>query len=559
MNSKEMKDGIQRSAARSLLKSTGLRLEDIERPWVAVVNFFTEVVPGHVHLRELANTVKEGVFLGGGQPFEFNTIAVCDGIAQGTEGMKYSLPSRDLAVETIEIMIRAHGFDAMVLLPSCDKTVPASLMAAARLNIPSIILTGGPMFPGNYCGRELSLVEMREYIGRVRAGELSKEELLQIESIACPSAGSCSMMATANTMAAVTEAVGMSLPGCATAHALMAEKQRLARSSGQMVIELLNNKTTPRKIMTEKALQNAVTVDLSLGGSLNSVLHMMAIAQELEIKNFDLSVFNKLTERVPQLCALKPSGQDSVWKLDLAGGIPAVMRELAKGNLLHTDEITVAGKTLEQNLSEFHFPAEKHSIIHTVKNPVKTQGGIVVLSGTLAPKGAVIKQAAVPSSMVEFAGPARVFDSLEEALDTLWEKDIASGSIMVVRYEGPKGGPGMREQHSIASLISGLGEEIALVTDGRFSGSSRGAAIGHVAPEAAAGGPIGVVKDGDSISYSIPERKLDLEISEEEMEFRLSDFDPRPQEISYRRGILHRYRRLVSSADEGAAFKDESE
>ncbi len=556
MQSKDMKEGIQRSAARALLKSTGLRQKDIERPWVAVVNFFTEVVPGHVHLRELANAVKEGVLLGAGQPFEFNTIAVCDGIAQGTEGMKYSLPSRDLAVDTIEVMVRAHGFDAMVLLPSCDKTVPASLMAAARLNIPSVVLTGGPMFPGNYCGRELSLVEMREFIGKVRAGVIEEEELFEIESIACPSAGSCSMMATANTMAAITEAIGMSLPGCATSHALMAEKKRIARSSGEAVMRLLKNGILPRYIMTKEALMNGVTVDLSLGGSLNSVLHLIAIAEELEITDFGLHTFNERSDKTPQLCSLKPAGPSSVWKLDQSGGIPAVMRELAKGGLLHTDEMTVSGQTTAQNLSGFYIPDSPESVVRSIDNPVKQEGAILVLSGSLAPKGAVVKQAAVPSDMREFRGPAMVFESLETALDALWEDRIESGSVMIVRYEGPVGGPGMREQHSIASLISGLGKELALVTDGRFSGSSRGAAIGHVAPEAALAGPIGIVKDGDFVSYSIPQRRLDLEVHEGEIRARLKEFQPRPQEISSRRGVLHRYRRLVSSADKGAVFKN---
>ncbi len=556
MQSKDMKEGIQRSAARSLLKSTGLRQKDIERPWVAVVNFFTEVVPGHVHLRELANAVKEGVLLSGGQPFEFNTIAVCDGIAQGTEGMKYSLPSRDLAVDTIEVMVRAHGFDAMVLVPCCDKTVPASLMAAARLNTPSVVLTGGPMFPGNYCGRELSLVEMREFIGKVRAGEIDEDELLEIENIACPSAGSCSMMATANTMAAITEAIGMSLPGCATAHALMAGKKRLARSSGEAVMDLLERNIRPRDIMTKEALMNGVTVDLSLGGSLNSVLHMIAIAEELEITAFGLDTFSERSRKTPQLCSLKPAGPNSVWKLDQAGGIPAIMKELAKGGLLHSDVITVSGKTLESNLSDYYIPGDPESIVKSIDEPVSKEGGIVVLSGSLAPKGAVVKQAAVPEDMLEFRGPAAVFESLEEALDALWENRVEGGSVMVVRYEGPVGGPGMREQHSIASLISGLGEKLALVTDGRFSGSSRGAAIGHVAPEAALSGPIAVVENGDIVSYSIPERRLDLEVHEADIRARLKEFQPRPQEISSRRGVLHRYRRLVSSADKGAVFKN---
>jgi dihydroxy-acid dehydratase len=557
MKSDEMKLGMQRAAARSLLKSTGLSQSDIERPWIGVVNFFTEVVPGHVHLQSIARAAKEGVFLGGGQPFEFNTIAVCDGIAQGTDGMKYSLPSRDLAVETIEIMVQAHKFDGMVLIPACDKTVPAALMACARLDIPSIIVTGGPMLPGIYGGRELSLVEMREFIGKAHDGTISEEELHRIESIACPSAGSCSMMATANTMGAITEALGMSMPGCATTHAVVAEKRRIARRSGEVVMRLLEDEISPRDIMTAQSLRNAVRVDMALGGSLNSVLHSMAIAKELEIDDFDLRSLDEAAKETPQLCSLKPAGDDSVLKLDQAGGIPAVMNELARAKLIDTNAITVTGKTVGENLESFHYPKAGDEIIRSFENPVRKEGSIAVLFGSLAPNGAVIKQAALPKDMMEYEGPAQVFGCLEDALDSLWDGEVESGTVMVVRYEGPKGGPGMREQHSIASLISGLEEEIVLVTDGRFSGSSRGAAIGHVAPEAADGGPIGIVEDGDMISYSVPERRLTLELDDDEIEERLEEFSPQPQEIRSRRSVLNRYRELVSSADRGAIYGGE--
>ena len=549
-----MKKGIQRSAARSLLKSTGLRHEDIEKPWVAIVNFFTEVVPGHIHLKSLAQAVKQGVIAGGGLPLEFNTIAVCDGIAQGTNGMKFSLPSRDIAVDSIEIMIEAHGFDAMVLMPTCDKTVPASLMAASRLNIPSIIVTGGPMFPGYYEGKELSLVEMREFIGKTKSGAITEDELYTFEELACPSCGSCSMMATANTMAAMTEALGMSLPGCATSHAMMADKVRIARSTGQQIMELCQRNIVPRDIITLDALENAVSVDMALGGSLNSVLHLMAIAQEAEVSDFDLDTFDKIGKTTPQLCSLKPAGDNSVLKLHMSGGIPAVMTELAKGKYLKLDAMTVTGKRIQDNLAIKPIVTTDKSIIAPYDSPISDIGGIAILRGNLAPKGAVIKRAAVSSEMSEHVGPARVFNSLETALDALWSDKIETGDVMIVRYEGPKGGPGMREQHSIASLISGLGKDIALVTDGRFSGSSRGAAIGHVSPEAAAGGPIAVVEEGDIVSYSIPKRSLTLEIEDEILEKRLQSLILKPQEITRPRSLLHKYRSSVSTADRGALY-----
>jgi dihydroxy-acid dehydratase len=552
MRSSDIKDGIQRAAARSLLKSTGLRQKDIEKPWIAIVNFFTEVVPGHIHLRTLSDAVKKGVLMEGGCPLEFNTIAVCDGIAQGTAGMKYSLPSRDIAVDSIEIIIEAHGFDAMVLIPACDKTVPASLMAAARLNIPSIIVTGGPMLPGEYSGEELSLVEMREFIGQTRSGQISEEELHRFEEIACPSVGSCSMMATANTMAAMTEALGMSLPGCATIHAVFADKLRVATESGRKIVQLVEKEIRPRDIMTKESLRNAVTVDMALGGSLNSVLHLMAIASELEIDDFNLADFDEIGKRTPQLCSLKPSGQNSVWKLDQSGGIQAVMFELARGGLLKTDVLSVSGDSLEEILKNPFMRRSKESIVHSLQDPVSVEGSIVVLYGSLAPQGAVVKQSAVKQSMRSHKGPARVFDSLEDGLQALWNDQIDSGDVMVVRYEGPKGGPGMREQHSIASLISGLEKEIALVTDGRFSGSSRGAAIGHVSPEAADGGPIAVVKDGDMVDYSMTKRYLNLEIDKDELENRLARLELQPQKITRHRSVLRRYRKSVGTADRGA-------
>ena len=547
----KIKDGVQRAAARALVKSMGLGQEDIAKPWIAVVNSFTEIVPGHVHLNKIAKAVKEGILLSGGMPFEFNTIAVCDGIAQGTQGMKYSLPSRDIIVDSIEIMIEAHGFDGMVLIPSCDKTVPAHLMAAARLNIPSIIVTGGPMLPGWYNGEEISLVEMREFIGKVRKGEMTEEELLHVEELACPSAGSCSMLGTANTMAAVTEALGMSLPGCATSHGIMADKLRIARTSGRQILNLLRIPLLPRQIMTEKTIINAITVDMALGGSINSVLHLTALAEELEL-NISLIHFDEISKKTPVLCSLKPAGVHSIWKLDRSGGIPFLMLELTPN--LFTETITVTGKTIRENLDQFPSKQTKDSIIHSSQSPVRKEGGIAILYGNLAPNGAVIKQVAVKSEMMELQGPARVFESLEVGLDALWDGKINSGDVMIVRYEGPVGGPGMREQHSITSLISGLEVDVALVTDGRFSGSSRGAVIGHVSPEAAVGGPIGVIEENDVISYSIPERKLEVLLEEKELTNRLQDFIPNPQKIAKTRSVLKKYRKLVHSTDKGAVF-----
>jgi dihydroxy-acid dehydratase len=551
MRSIIIKDGVQRAAARALLKSMGLSQEDIDKPWIAVVNSFTEVVPGHVHLATITKAVKEGILMSGGVPFEFNTIAVCDGIAQGTQGMKYSLPSRDIIVDTIEIMIEAHRFDGMVLIPSCDKTVPAHLMSAARLNIPSIIVTGGPMLPGWYNGEEISLVEMREFIGKVRKGEMTEKELFHVEELACPSAGSCSMLGTANTMAAITEALGMSLPGCATSHGVMADKLRIARDSGRQIMNLLKIPLLPKHIMTEKALINAITVDMALGGSLNSVLHLTALAEELEL-DISLKLFDEISQKTPVLCSLKPAGIHSIWKLDSSGGVPSVMLELTRN--LFTEVITVTGKTIKDNLANLSNRKIKDSIIHSIQSPVRKEGGIAILYGNLAPDGAVIKQIAVKHEMMEHQGPARVFECLESGLEALWDGKIESGDIIIVRNEGPVGGPGMREQHSITSLISGLEMDVALVTDGRFSGSSRGAVIGHVSPEAAVGGPIGVINENDVVFYSIPDRKIEVILEEKVLETRLQEYIPNPQKIGSTRSVLKKYRKLVHSTDKGAIF-----
>ncbi|MDQ1278884.1 MAG: Dihydroxy-acid dehydratase [Thermoproteota archaeon] len=548
MRSDLVKKGVQRAASRALLKSLGLNDNEIARPWIAVVNSWNEIVPGHVHLRKISEAVKKGIYIAGGTPFEFDTIAVCDGMIQGTIGMRYSLPSRELITDSIEIMVEAHQFDAMVLIPSCDKSVPGHLMAATRLNIPSIVVTGGPMVPGVYKGQELTLVDMRELIGAVNVGKITEEELKIIEGYACPGSGSCSMMGTANSMAAVTEALGMSLPKCATLHAVDSEKIRLAQNSGDRIISLLGDNVRPSDIMTRDAFLNAITVDMALGGSLNTCLHLPAIAYELGI-NIDLDTFDAISKKTPHLCPIKPAGPFTLKDLDRAGGIPAVMKEVKP--LLRLDCMTVNGKTIREIIENVKIL--ERDVIHPLENPFHTEGSITVLKGNLAPKGAVVKSVAVNPKMLKHTGPAKVFDCMEDAIDALWNHRINHGDIIVVRYEGPKGGPGMREMHMITSIMVGmeLDSHVALVSDGRFSGSSRGPVIGHVSPEAIEGGLLAVVKDGDIISYDIMSRIIHLEIQEDEFKKRLERWQPPKRNVPR---YLSRYSRLAASADKGAVF-----
>lgn len=548
MRSDLIKKGIKQATSRALLKALGLNDEEIARPWVAVVNSWNEIVPGHIHLRKIAEAIKRGVRSAGGTPFEFNTIAVCDGMIQGTTGMHYSLPSRDITADSIETMVEAHQFDAMVFIPSCDKSVPGHLMAAARLNLPSIVVTGGPMLPGLYKGRVLTLVDMREFIGAVNAGKITEEELKAIENYACPGPGSCSMMGTANSMATVTEALGMSLPRCATAHAVDSKKIRLAEESGKGIIDLLKDNVKPSDIMTENAFMNAITVDMALGGSLNTCLHLPAIAHELRIK-IELETFDAISRKTPHLCPIKPAGPYNLKDLDEAGGVPAVMKEVK--SLLRLDCLTVNGKTIGENLEQVE--VLNREVIHPLGRPVHSEGSVIVLKGNLAPKGAVVKHVAVNPKMLKHKGPARVFDCMEDAVEALWNHKIMSGDVIVVRYEGPKGGPGMREMHMVTSILVGMGLDscVALVSDGRFSGSSRGPVIGHVSPEAAEGGPIAVVEEGDVISYDMPGRRLNLEVSEKELEERLRKWcAPQKGVLKY----LARYSRIATSADQGAVL-----
>nr|MDO8134616.1 dihydroxy-acid dehydratase [Candidatus Njordarchaeum guaymaensis] len=545
-----MKIGVDRAGQRALLKSLGLTDEDISKPWVAVVNSYSEIVPGHIHLRSLADAVKAGITSSGGTPFEFDTMAICDGICQGTIGMRYSLPSRDLIADTVEVMVQAHQFDAMVMISSCDKIVPGHLMAAARVDIPAIVVTGGPMLPGRYGDKRITEVQMREYSGRARKGEISVEELQCIEDSACPGPGSCAMMATANTMACITETLGMSLPGCATAHATSSRKIRLAKESGKRILELLARNVTPSKIMTRDAFENALAVDMAIGGSLNACLHLPAIANELGIK-LDLNDFDRMGRRIPHLCPIVPSGEYTLEDLDEAGGMPALLKELS--NFIKWDAITVTGESLKANVEGVE-GTQRPEVIRRLDNPVHKEGGVAVLKGNLAPKGALVKQVAVNPSMLEHEGLATVFNSMEEATQAVIDEKVEKGSVLVIRYEGPKGGPGMREMHAITSMLVGMGldSDIALVTDGRFSGSTRGPAIGYVSPEAFEGGPIAVVENGDKISYSIPKRRIDLLVTKPEIEKRLQKWIPPVRKV---KGYLARYIALATSASDGAILR----
>ena len=549
MKSDAVKKGVERAPHRSLLYAVGCTHADMDKPFIGVVNSFTEVVPGHLHLRSIADAVKAGVYEGGGVPFEFNTIAVCDGIAMNHAGMKYSLPSRELIADSVEIVAEAHGFDALVFIPNCDKIIPGMLMAAVRLNLPAIFVSGGPMLAGQLDGKKVDLSSVFEAVGAVTGGKMTREELLRLEEAACPGCGSCAGMFTANTMNCLTEAMGMGLPGNGTIPAVDARRQGLAREAGRQVMRLLADDIRPGSIINSDAIYNAFTVDMALGGSTNSVLHLIAIAHEAGV-DFKLSMINEISQRTPYLCKLRPSGQYHLEDLDRAGGIIAVMGELKE--LLKLDARTVTGKTLAENLADSHTLDKE--VIRPVNDAHSAIGGLVLLFGNLAPDGAVVKRAAVAPEMMMHRGPARVFESEEEATKAILDGRITSGDVLVIRYEGPKGGPGMREMLTPTSLLSGIGmdKEVALITDGRFSGATRGAAIGHVSPEAASKGPIAAVREGDIISIDIPHYKLDVELADGEIANRLgqlADFEPK-----IKTGYLRRYTEKVSSASTGAVF-----
>jgi dihydroxy-acid dehydratase len=550
LRSDTVKHGLERAPHRAILKCLGLTEEDFEKPFIAVANSFTETVPGHMHLDRLAESVKAGVQAAGGVPFEFNTIAVCDGLAMGHEGMNYSLPSRELIADSIEVMVQAHRFDGLVLLTNCDKITPGMMMAAARLDIPSIVVTGGPMLSGFYKGRKVDVTAIFEAVGEASAGKITEEELEEIEDRAFPGCGSCNGMYTANTMACVAESIGMSLPGCATALAVSSEKVRIARKSGERVVRLVKEGLKPSDIMTRQAFENAIIVDMALGGSTNTVLHLKAIANETGL-DLPLEVFDETSRKTPHLCDMRPGGPHDLEELDAAGGIPAVMDLL--GDRLHLDMITVTGETVRENIKDaIVYDTE---VIRPLENPVHKEGGIGILRGNLAPNGAVVKVAAIPPGMFVHKGPAKVFDSEEDAMKAILKKQIKAGDVVVIRYEGPKGGPGMREMLSPTSAIAGIGliESVALVTDGRFSGASRGLCIGHVSPEAAAGGPIAALGNGDIVQINVSKRTLDVVLKDEEFENRLAKWKPKPPRIQ--KGYLRRYWSLVQSADYGGTFR----
>jgi len=550
MKSDAVKKGVERAPHRSLFYALGCAREDLDKPLIGIVNSFTEVVPGHIHLREIAAAVKEGVRAGGGVPFEFNTIAVCDGIAMNHAGMKYSLPSRELIADSVEIMAEAHAFDALVFIPNCDKIIPGMLMAAVRLNLPAIFVSGGPMLAGYLNGEKVDINNVFEAVGAVSAGKMTEAELSRLEQAACPGCGSCAGMFTANTMNCLTEALGMGLPGNGTILAVDARRRALARQAGEQVVKLLAVDTRPRQIIDSDAIFNAFTVDMALGGSSNSVLHLMAIAHEAGV-DFKLSTVNDISRSTPYLCSLRPIGPHHIEELDRAGGIPAVMGEL-KG-LLKLKSLTVTRKTVGENIAGVK--TLNKEVIRSVKNAHSATGGLVLLFGNLAPEGAVVKKAAVAPEMMVHRGPARVFDSEEEVTRAIMSKKIKAGDVLVIRYEGPKGGPGMREMLTPTSLITGIGleKDVALITDGRFSGATRGASIGHVSPEAAARGPIAAVREGDIINIDIPDYKLNVELTDKEIKDRLAKLPAFESRI--KSGYLRRYIEKVSSASTGAVFE----
>jgi len=552
LRSRDLHEPLERTAHRALLHVIGVPHDQMGKPMVAIVNSWNEVVPGHIHLRALGELVKQGVRDAGGVPLEFDTIALCDGLLQGHEGMRYSLPSREAIADTVELMVEGHRFDAMVMLSSCDKIEPAHLMAALRVNIPTVMLTGGPMEGGRYKEHtEITLSTMREFAGQVKVGKLSRDELTEIEKAALPGPGSCSMMGTANTMGCLIEALGMSPPGCGTMLAVDPRRPAMAREAGRLVIDCLRRGLLPRQIVTREALENAMVVDMALGGSTNSVLHLLALAHEAGIP-LELDEFDAVSRRVPHLCNVKPSGQYAVGRLDEAGGIPALMQELR--DLLHLDVLTVTGKALGENIAGAS--VANREFIRPLSDPLFPQGSLAILRGSLAPDGAVVKQTGIRfKTMLTHRGPARVFESMEEAVRAFMSDAVKPGEVVVVRYEGPKGGPGMREMHQITSIMVGMGldEHCGLVTDGRFSGSTRGPCIGHVSPEAAESGPIAHVRDGDLIAYDIPGRRLDLLVPSEELAQRRAAWTPKRRQI---KGILARYARLAESASKGAILRE---
>lgn len=544
MRSETVKRGYQRAPNRALLRALGITDREMEMPFIGIANAYNNIVPGHIHLRSISQKVQEGIAAAGGVPFEFGTIGICDGIAMGHEGMRYSLPSRENIADAIELMVEAHRFDGLVCLGTCDKIVPGMLMAAVRCNVPTIVVTGGAMLPGFAAGRELSLIDVFESVGRVAAGTMTEEDLGEIECAAMPGCGSCQGLYTANTMACVTEALGLSLPGCAAIPAVDAAKLRIARESGERVVGLVREDLRPRNILTPGSLANAIRVDMALGGSTNTVLHLMAIALEAGIP-LDLETFSAIGEETPHICHMMPGGPHSMLALYRAGGIPAVLKRLEH---LLDDAPTVSGRSILEIAKNARIADP--GVIRSTDAPVSPAGGLKIVRGTLAPDGAVVKCAAVPEAMWRHRGPARVFDGEDAAMNAILKREIAEGDVVVIRYEGPRGGPGMPEMLSPTSALMGLGyARVALVTDGRFSGGTRGPCIGHIAPEAAVGGPIAFVEDGDEIEIDLYEKRLDLCLDPQTLKERQKGWKPPERKIA---GVLGRYARTVEQANHGA-------
>ncbi|WP_456454742.1 dihydroxy-acid dehydratase [Thermovibrio sp.] len=538
---------FEKLPARALMMATGLQRKDIEKPLIGIISSWTDLVPGHADMFSLERFIERGVAAAGGTPFIVRVPAICDGIAMGHEGMRFSLPLRELIADAVEDVATAHQLDGLVLLTACDKITPGMLMGAARVNLPAIVVTAGPMLAGRRGKERLDLVSHTfEAIGRYKAGEITLEELLELESSACPSSGACQGMFTANTMACLTEALGMSLPFCGTSPAPLAEKKRIAEASGERIVELVKKGIKARDIMTPEAFRNAIRVDLALGGSTNTVLHLPAIAYEAQIP-FDIKLFDELSRETPKICSMRPGGKYLMEDLHYAGGIPGVLKRLI-------DKLESSPTVSEKDIKEIASSGRiwDEDVIRPTTNPYSKEGGIAILYGNLAPEGAVVKQGAMSEKMKVFTGRARVFDCEEEAMKAVMDGKIKEGDVIVIRYEGPKGGPGMREMLAVTAAVMGmgLGEKVALITDGRFSGGTHGPCIGHISPEAAQGGPIGIVKEGDRIYINVPERKLELLISQEELERRLKEFKPKEKEVKSR--LLRKYAKLVSSASKGA-------
>ena len=552
MRSNNIKFGNSKAPHRSLLKAIGFSEEEIRRPLIAIANAQNDAIPGHVQLDSVAEAVKAGIYMAGGTPVEFGGIGVCDGLAMGHVGMHYSLASRELIADSIETMLQAHQFDAVVLIPNCDKIVPGMMMGAARVNIPTILISGGAMLPGKVQGKDVSLSSVFEAVGAFEAGKISQEELCEYEDKACPTCGSCSGMFTANSMQCLAEVLGLALPGNGTIPNVYSDRLRLAKAAGMKIMELLEKNIRPSDILTERAFENALTVDMALGCSTNSVLHLPAIAHEAGI-TLDLDKINEISNKTPNLCKLAPAGPYHIIDLYEAGGVQAVMKELTKKDLLHLDLITSTGKTVEENLK--YAAIKNTNIIRPIEDPYSQTGGIAILKGSLAPNGAAVKRSAVAKEMLQHTGPARVFNSEEECVAAIKGGKIQKGDVIVIRYEGPKGGPGMREMLSPTSAIAGMGldKDVALLTDGRFSGATRGASIGHVSPEAAEGGPIAIVQEGDIIEIDMHACTLNIAISEEEIKARFENWiAPAPK---IQKGYLARYAKLVTSASTGAVLK----